>query len=275
MAQNETYEHFVNKFKPKKTTDDCYTPGPVYDYIADWVSDKFNLSQDNFIRPFYPGGDFESEDYTGKVVVDNPPFSILTKIVRFYIKNNIKFFMFAPSLVLINIDKSEATKFTKIPTFSNIMYENGAKIQTSFVTNLFDDTPTFYIDRDFADDLSKVCEILKTSKTTRRPRYSYPDNVISVSSLRYAVRGSDEPWKIYPESLSFTNKLDSQKAKKKGIFGGGYLVSDQIAAKLQAAKLQAAKLQAAKLQAAKLQAAKMAHAWQLSDREKEIIKSLR
>lgn len=83
MAQNETYEHFVNKFKPKKTTDDCYTPGPVYDYIADWVSDKFNLSQDNFIRPFYPGGDFESEDYTGKVVVDNPPFSILTKIVRF------------------------------------------------------------------------------------------------------------------------------------------------------------------------------------------------
>ena len=161
MAENETYEHFVNKFKPKKTTDDCYTPGPVYDYIADWVSDKFNISQDNFIRPFYPGGDFESEDYTGKVVVDNPPFSILTKIIRFYIKNNIKFFMFAPSLTLLGTAKSEATKFTKIPTFSSVIYENGAKVQTSFVTNLFDDTPTFYIDRDFADGLSKVCESLK------------------------------------------------------------------------------------------------------------------
>ena len=62
MAENETYEHFVNKFNPKKTTDDCYTPGPVYDYIADWVSDKFNLSQDDFIRPFYPGGGYLVSD---------------------------------------------------------------------------------------------------------------------------------------------------------------------------------------------------------------------
>lgn len=260
MATGETYEHFVDKFKPKKTTDDCYTPGPVYYYIADWVSDKFNLSPEKFIRPFYPGGDFESEDYTGKVVVDNPPFSILTKIVRFYIKNNISFFLFAPSLTLLNTAKSEDTKFTKIPTFSNIIYENGAKIQTSFVTNLFDDTPTFYIDRDFADGLAEVCESLKTNKTTHRPRYSYPGNVLSVPSLRYAVLGSDKPWKIYPESLAFTSRLDSQKSKKKDIFGGGYLVSDKVAAKLQTVKLQADKL---------------AHTWHLSEREKEIIKSLR
>ena len=26
MAKNETYEEFVDKFKPKLTTDDCYTP---------------------------------------------------------------------------------------------------------------------------------------------------------------------------------------------------------------------------------------------------------
>lgn len=26
MAYGETYEEFVEKFKPKKTTDDCYTP---------------------------------------------------------------------------------------------------------------------------------------------------------------------------------------------------------------------------------------------------------
>ena len=28
MAKNETYEEFVDKFKPKLTTDDCYTPPP-------------------------------------------------------------------------------------------------------------------------------------------------------------------------------------------------------------------------------------------------------
>lgn len=29
MAQGESYEQFVGKFKPKKTTDDCYTPPKV------------------------------------------------------------------------------------------------------------------------------------------------------------------------------------------------------------------------------------------------------
>lgn len=37
------------------------------------------------VRPFWPGGDYEDFDYpTGCVVIDNPPFSILSKIVRFY-----------------------------------------------------------------------------------------------------------------------------------------------------------------------------------------------
>ena len=33
MAQGETYEQFVDKFKPKKTTDDCMTPPLVYDAV--------------------------------------------------------------------------------------------------------------------------------------------------------------------------------------------------------------------------------------------------
>ena len=28
MAKNETYDEFIEKFKPRKTTDDCYTPKP-------------------------------------------------------------------------------------------------------------------------------------------------------------------------------------------------------------------------------------------------------
>ena len=31
QASFEDYDGFINKFKPKKTTDDCYTPEPVYD----------------------------------------------------------------------------------------------------------------------------------------------------------------------------------------------------------------------------------------------------
>ncbi|WP_288842806.1 hypothetical protein [uncultured Megasphaera sp.] len=38
--KNETYEEFVEKFKPKKTTDDCYTPPDVYEIIKAYALEK-------------------------------------------------------------------------------------------------------------------------------------------------------------------------------------------------------------------------------------------
>lgn len=77
MAKGENYEEFVEKFKPKKTTDDCYTPPEVYEAVAEWTASEYKLDRENFARPFYPGGDYEHFDYDSKIVVDNPPFSIL------------------------------------------------------------------------------------------------------------------------------------------------------------------------------------------------------
>lgn len=89
----ENYEKFVEKFKLKKTTDDCYTPPEVYNVVKEWVVNEYNLQDLKIVRPFYPGGDFENFDYPKNcVVIDNPPFSILKKIKDFYIKNSIKFF---------------------------------------------------------------------------------------------------------------------------------------------------------------------------------------
>ena len=85
------YEGFVDKFKPKKTTDDCYTPPAVYQAVLDYVKETYNLPDDTLVlRPFYPGGDYESVEYPeGCIVIDNPPFSIFSKIVDFYIKRGI------------------------------------------------------------------------------------------------------------------------------------------------------------------------------------------
>ena len=63
------YEGFVEKFKPKKTTDDCYTPPLVYDAVADWVSETYGLNKADFCRPFYPGGDYEHFDYNDRLVL--------------------------------------------------------------------------------------------------------------------------------------------------------------------------------------------------------------
>ena len=129
----EDYEAFVGKFKPKKTTDDCYTPPEVYEAVADWVANEYNLDKSFFVRPFYPGGDYERFDYSGKIVVDNPPFSILMKTIKFYVDKKIKFFLFAPTLAGSCRYGDFCTVF---PVGLEITYENGAIINTSFATNL-------------------------------------------------------------------------------------------------------------------------------------------
>ena len=40
---DEDYEAFVDKFKPKKTTDDCYTPENVYQAIANWAVKEYDI----------------------------------------------------------------------------------------------------------------------------------------------------------------------------------------------------------------------------------------
>ena len=94
MPKSQSYEEFVDKFKPKKTTDDCYTPPEVYDAVLAWVRNEYHIGDAaEIVRPFYPGGDYEHAEYPDDcVVVDNPPFSILAKIIRFYQSHGIRFF---------------------------------------------------------------------------------------------------------------------------------------------------------------------------------------
>ena len=102
----ENYDDFIKKFNKtggghKLTTDDCYTPHDVYDIVLDWVIDKYDLSNDTkIVRPFYPGGNYKEFDYpTNCVVIDNPPFSILASIRKWYMKQGIKYFLFCPTLI--------------------------------------------------------------------------------------------------------------------------------------------------------------------------------
>jgi len=64
---NDEYNDFVEKFEPKKTTDDCYTPDNVYEAVLNWVVNEFDIDRSKVVRPFYPGGDYQSENYAGGV----------------------------------------------------------------------------------------------------------------------------------------------------------------------------------------------------------------
>lgn len=106
MARQIAYEDFVAKFKDvKKTTDDCYTPEHIYRAVVDWAVNRYHIGEDTrIIRPFYPGGDYRNEDYSGDcVVIDNPPFSILKSICDWYQRNNIRFLMFCQGLTVFQL----------------------------------------------------------------------------------------------------------------------------------------------------------------------------
>lgn len=133
MARGETYEEFVAKFNKEnpKTTDDCYTPPEIYEVVLDWAKEHLNIGDRPVVRPFYPGGDFENYDYPENcVVVDNPPFSIFARILKWYNERGIDFFLFAPSLTSIRED------VTFVSVYAVIQYENGARVNTAFVTNM-------------------------------------------------------------------------------------------------------------------------------------------
>ena len=247
---NDEYNAFVEKFEAKKTTDDCYTPDNVYDAVAAWVANEYDLDRASFVRPFYPGGDYKAFDYpAGCVVVDNPPFSIFAEIVNFYIDNSIKFFLLAPALTLLG----SVRKACAVAVGVDVIYENGAIVNTSFATNLqrekIRSAPTLY--HVLYDENYKNLK----ERHKNLPKYDYPDNVVTAAKIAVLSKyGVD--FSVGAGESEFIRGLDAQKEHGKAIFGGGLLISEKAAAEKAAAE-----------KAAALR-------WPLSDREKEIIRSL-
>lgn len=224
----EDYDGFVDKFKQKLTTDDCYTPEPVYKAVLDFVGTLTDLSGRTVVRPFYPGGDFVNYEYPANaIVVDNPPFSILAKIIRFYCQNEVQFFLFAPSLTLFTARECDVTY---IVASANIVYENGAEVRTGFITNLPLEERIWCCPElhDAIEDAQKVPD-----KTKRG--FVYPDNIVTAATLQKITEHSTE-LRIGKRSCYAINDSDSAKAMGRSLFGGGFLLSDRAAAERAAAE---------------------------------------
>ena len=241
----EESEAFEAKFVPKKTTDDCYTPANVYAAVLGWAVDRYDLQGEEVLRPFFPGGDYQAADYpAGSVVIDNPPFSILSEICRWYMERNVRFFLFAPGMSLFSI-ASGACNY--LPVGVSVLFENGATISVSFVTNLGD--CKIEIAPDLYAAISEANDYNLKQIHADLPSYVYPVNLVSVAINKLAKYGA--PLRIYPEDAAFIRALDSQRTDGKAIYGGGFLLSEKAAAEKAAAAV-----------------------WDLSDRERTLIASL-
>lgn len=221
QARLTDYEGFEDKFKPKKTTDDCYTPEPVYNTILDYINEKIiPLEGHDIIRPFYPGNDYTRFEYPENcIVIDNPPFSIYSKIVRWYLQHGIKFFLFCPSLTqpVVGAD------VCYIVTGADICYANGAHVATSFTTNLIEKVRI----RVCGELNQRIAEVQKQdSKSVAK--LVLPDCVTTCARLqKYAKEGRN--FDIYATECGEVRKLTNYP---QSLFGLGFMLSDRATAML-------------------------------------------
>ena len=220
--KDDAYNEFVDKFKPKHTTDDCFTPPAVYEAVKAWALARYG-HKGEIVRPFYPGGDYQAFDYPeGCLVLDNPPFSIQAEICRFYVEKGVDFFLFANGLTILN-NLKEGT-VNAVIAHANIVYENGADINTSFVTNLGSDAITV------SASLHDAIEEAQPRETADLNAYAYPDNLVTSAMLgRLALYGSE----FSIPHVRVVSRMDDGT----GIYGKGALISDAKAEKVKAEKV--------------------------------------
>lgn len=249
--EDEEYQAFLAKFQTAKTTDDCYTPPNIYEAVVSFVVKTYGVKEKDFVRPFYPNGDYQNEKYPHDcVVVDNPPFSILSEIISFFEFNKIKYFLFAPTLTLFSSSSSSA-----LPISVPIRYENGANVNTSFLTNLEPQNVRVRSCPELYAMLKKANEDNLREQRRELPRYEYDMHVVTSTMVaQFSRYGIDF---VVPRAESERiGALESQKKVGKAIFGSGYLISDGVMAEREKAERE------------------KAERWELSEKELAIVARL-
>lgn len=213
------YNDFVAKFGRKKTTDDCYTPEPVYEAVKQWLklvlycNTPYDLDKLDIIRPFYPNHDYLTINYLeNDFVLDNPPFSLYSKIVRNYMRMNVKFFLFAPVLSLFVPDSGA----NYVITGANVRYANGARVRTSFVTNIL---PYKIL---IAHGLQQAIHDAQRTNTAKTYRPAMPEQYWSSAQLLRFANNSDFNFKPITATEDFI-KYDNNNKK---IFGAAIKIGE-------------------------------------------------
>lgn len=191
-----------------KKGDEHYTPSAVYEAVKAWAIEEYGWQGREVVRPFWPGGDYEAYEYPPDcVVIDNPPFSIESRVVSFYERRGIDYLLFAQAKTLFSLCSAKS----RICVGAKIVYESGLEVTTSFVCSQGAAIQS-------APELYRAIEKAQVAPCAGLPRYSYPDGVVTFSAVdqmsRYGVQ--------YEESrVQHIRQPQSQKAAKKSIYGGG------------------------------------------------------
>lgn len=162
-------------------------------------------------------------------VVRVPVGSLRAYEVDFYEERGIPYFLFGPGLSLFSGNRP----CNYLVPGAIVTYENGAKVNTGFVTSYGD----WKIDTapELAQAVADACEQEPSAQNT----YEYPAEVVtSALIMKIARRGIR--FRVKDAECAFVRSLDGQKATGQGLFGGGFLISPEAAAEKAAAEKAAA-----------------------------------
>ena len=227
------YESYVAKFTDNpKTTDDTFTPRDVYEAVVQYVSEVYDMTDKVILRPFFPGGDYENAEYPENgVVIDNPPFSLFTKICRFYTAREIPFFLFGPGMTI-----GSCTKYCTavITGGSGIEFTNKALVRCNFASNLFGDTLIMTAPRLL--ELIEACP--SQTQKANLPCYEYPEEMLSVSAMQ-TIGGGGVEFAVKRSEAVVIRGLDEHPKGKEALFGDHWLISKAKAKAMAKAKAKA------------------------------------
>ena len=109
-------------------------------------------------------------------------------------------------------------------TGAQATYENGARVNTSFVTNLD------RFEMRGAPALRTAVEEAQADGAPTMPKYDYPAEVVTAPMLaRYSKYGID--FAVESRECEFIRALDMQREMGKGIYGSGYLIGGDVLAR--------------------------------------------
>lgn len=220
------YKYCVTNGRNINTIDECYTPPAVYDTVLDYAVERYNLQDKHVVRPFIPGGDYQKYVYDkNDVVIDNPPFSMTTKIAKWYINHDIPFFLFINGQYAVSLSRGVHGKATVIATNANASFyhkPNNKVIKLGFVTNLEPKNIVLHGDVALTDKLNDL------AKKKALNKFKYPKNIIRNSDVLTAIHRGVE-LKLTTNNCLFEDRLDYHKEHKlSGVVGGCYLVDDNV-----------------------------------------------
>lgn len=126
------------------------------------------------------------------------------------------FFLFAPHLTLLNAGHLACSVFVDV----SIVYDNGAKINTGFVTNLDKENMIRT-----EPELRKRLIIVQKQEKPKRAAYNFPPHLLN--SARFG-KYADRKLRIPRKQCQYVNNIESMRLAGKHPFGGSVIVSDDV-----------------------------------------------